>query len=91
MADRVKNSKYGVVSRGKFAGALYNRATGERIPDDEPVFILRAKDAHAPATIAFYEGLVESTKFRNLVSRVRKSFEAWQRKRTNKVLVKAAD
>ena len=28
------------------------------IPEDEPVFILRAKDKHAPATIMTWAGLV---------------------------------
>jgi len=33
---------------------LVNRETGEPIPDDEPVFVLRAKDSLAMDTIASY-------------------------------------
>lgn len=35
-------------------GCIFNRATHEVIPDDEPVMIFRAKDKNAAATIAFY-------------------------------------
>lgn len=35
-------------------GRLVNRSTGVRIPDDEPVFILRAKDRNAIATLWDY-------------------------------------
>lgn len=37
-------------------GHLVNRATGDPIPDDEPVFVLRAKDWCAlPALVAYSE------------------------------------
>lgn len=35
-------------------GRIYNRATGEPIPEDEPVFILRAKDTTAVTTLIDY-------------------------------------
>lgn len=36
-------------------GRIIDRATGEAIPDDEPIFILRAKDRRAlTALIAYY-------------------------------------
>lgn len=35
-------------------GRLVTRATGKPIPDDEPVFILRAQDVHAVSTIRHY-------------------------------------
>lgn len=35
-------------------GHLVNRATGEAIPDDEPVFILRAKDRQAVYALMAY-------------------------------------
>lgn len=50
--------KYGVNENGK----LYNRQTGEAIPDDEPVFILRAQDKHALQTILLYSNKVASDK-----------------------------
>lgn len=43
--------KYTVGTRD---GRICNRATGKPIPDDEPVFILRAKDVHASAALAAY-------------------------------------
>ena len=39
---------------------LVNRSTGVGIPDDEPIFILRAKDKHAIETLRFYSTMVES-------------------------------
>lgn len=42
--------KYGVNDQGR----LVNRETGSVIPDDEPVFILRARDVHAVDTLEFY-------------------------------------
>ena len=39
-------------------GRIYNRATGESIPDDEPVFILRARDVHAISMLAHYGAAV---------------------------------
>ena len=38
----------------KIKGRIINRESGEPIPDDEPVFILRGKDAAAVATLMFY-------------------------------------
>lgn len=35
-------------------GDLINRATGLKIPDDEPVFIFRARDVLAVPTLQFY-------------------------------------
>lgn len=35
-------------------GRIVNRATGEPIPDDEPVFIFRARDKHAASALIFY-------------------------------------
>lgn len=42
--------KYGVNADGR----LYNRETGNVIPDDEPVFILRARDVHAATALQHY-------------------------------------
>jgi len=40
-------------------GRIVNRASGEAIPDDEPVFIFRARDKHAAAVLIFYRDLCE--------------------------------
>ncbi|MCQ9378838.1 KTSC domain-containing protein [Methyloversatilis sp. XJ19-49] len=39
-------------------GRLVNRATGKAIPDDEPVFVLRAQDALALPALEAYAALV---------------------------------
>lgn len=39
------------------AGQLVNRATREPIPNDEPVFVLRAKDVNAVYAIMHYRSL----------------------------------
>lgn len=41
-------------------GAIWNRATGEPIPEDEPVFVLRGRDVHAVATLIKYSEMVET-------------------------------
>lgn len=38
-------------------GRLVNRASGEAIPDDEPVMIFRARDKHAHGAILNYARL----------------------------------
>lgn len=45
----------------KFTREDYNRRIvdkDERIPKDEPVFLLRAQDKHAPSTLRFYARLL---------------------------------
>lgn len=39
-------------------GQIINRKTGEPIPDDEPVFIFRARDQHAVAVLTHYARLI---------------------------------
>jgi hypothetical protein len=46
----------------KFTREDYNKRivdTAGKIPIDEPVFLLRAQDVHAPATLRFYAKLLE--------------------------------
>jgi hypothetical protein len=46
----------------KFTRDDYNKRiidTAGKIPDDEPVFLLRAQDVHAPSTLRFYARLLE--------------------------------
>lgn len=38
--------------------SIVNRASGEAIPDDEPVFIFRARDVHARSTLRFYSNVL---------------------------------
>lgn len=44
-----QDPKYGIRNDG-----LYNRASGQLIPDDEPIFIFRARDSHAVNVLADY-------------------------------------
>ena len=48
----------------KFTREDYNKRivdTAEKIPQDEPVFLLRAQDIHSPSTLRFYAKLVEES------------------------------
>jgi hypothetical protein len=48
---------------------IMNRETCESIPDDEPIFILRAKDKNAALTIAYYKKLCIDETHRDTVNR----------------------
>lgn len=50
-----QESKY---TTGTKDGRLVNRATGKPIPDDEPVFVLRAQDIHAVPLLHAYLSMV---------------------------------
>ena len=46
---KTQEPKYDAVN-----GRIVNRASGKAIPDDEPVFILRASDRKAAKALAYY-------------------------------------
>lgn len=50
-----QNAKYDAI-RGK----LVNRESGKAIPDDEPVFVFRAKDPHAVKALRAYKALCKN-------------------------------
>jgi hypothetical protein len=53
-----------------------------KIPADEPVFLLRAQDAHAPATLRYYSKLVEESGNTEMTEELRKHARAmlvWQK------------
>jgi len=56
-------------------GRLVNRASGKPIPDDEPVFVLRAQDVHALAALRGYMLLTDNPEH---VSEVHKRIEAFE-------------
>lgn len=56
-------------------GRIVNRATGVPIPDDEPVFVLRAKDANAARTLRAYHMNCHDPKHRAVVARRIADFE----------------
>ena len=47
---KTQDRKYGLNNEGR----LCNIATGKPIPDDEPIFIFRAKDAVSEQTLHYY-------------------------------------
>ncbi len=58
-------------------GRLVNRHTGEPIPDEEPVFILRAKDRRAMVALtAYYAAITDPAHARAVAARI-ESFKAF--------------
>jgi hypothetical protein len=62
---------------GSRDGRVINRATGKPIPDDEPIFILRAKDVHATAALAAYLSAITATTEPEHVSAVQRRIDAF--------------
>ena len=46
---------------------LVNRASGEQIPDDEPIFIFRARDVHAIEALTHYQLQCQDEEHRGVV------------------------
>ncbi|WP_291141858.1 KTSC domain-containing protein [Hydrogenophaga sp.] len=59
-------------------GRLTVRATGKPIPDDEPVFVLRAQDVHAVNALLGYSVLLDNPEHRAAVEQRIKDFEAFR-------------
>jgi hypothetical protein len=63
----------------------YNRRIIDKegqIPEDEPVFLLRGQDVHAPATLRFYAKLLEdsgNTKMAEELRRHARHMVVWQK------------
>jgi hypothetical protein len=53
---------------------IANRATGQAIPDEEPIMIFRAKDIHAPHVIGMYLGVCNNPGHREAVFRRAEQF-----------------
>jgi hypothetical protein len=69
-------------------GQLYNRVTGNFIPSDEPLFILRAQDSMAPRAIANYMASIQDISpvgHVEICSRRIDEFVAWQKKNPDRV------
>lgn len=65
---------------GKFdfsSGRIVNRISGEVIPDDEPVFIFRARDHHARKAIEFYQTIVEDEHHKAAIAETVEAFEVF--------------
>lgn len=59
------------------AGQIVNRATGNPIPSDEPVFILRAKDLHAISALRAYLQACTTHAHQEAIARRIDDFEAF--------------
>jgi hypothetical protein len=58
-------------------GRIVNRQTGEPIPDDEPVFIFRAKDQRAlTALTAYYAAITDPEHAKAVAARI-EAFKAF--------------
>jgi hypothetical protein len=60
-------------------GRIVNRASGEAIPDDEPVFIFRARDIHAQEAIEAYACVLNPGQHRDAVAQRVADFAAFSR------------
>ena len=58
-----QDPKYGIDAKGR----ICNIATGVPIPEDEPIFILRAKDELAEQTLHFYLSMVPTNEHQDAV------------------------
>lgn len=58
-------------------GGIFNRQSGEYIPHDEPVFILRARDKHAVEAISYYYDIVGDAHHAQVVMARREQFHAF--------------
>jgi hypothetical protein len=58
-------------------GNIFNRASGEMIPTNEPVMVFRARDKHALAMIHYYRSLVENQEHQIAVDRRIADFSAF--------------
>jgi hypothetical protein len=63
----------------KFRIGLVNRVSGQAIPEDEPVFIFRARDRKALAAILYYRGLCDDEHHRAAITETIEAFEEYQR------------
>lgn len=60
-------------------GRIINRKTRQQIPDDEPIFILRAKDAVAITALLAYEHACTNAEHRQAVTHRIYDFKRFQR------------
>lgn len=73
----------------KYGKITFEKEPGTPIPDDEPIFVLRAQDEEAPETIIDYAKKCERAgspqEHVNAVMEVYDTFMDWQRTHTTKV------
>lgn len=60
-------------------GRIFNRQSGEAIPDDEPIMIFRARDKHAAEAIRRYGDKCQDWLHRGIVYARAEQFDRWAR------------
>jgi hypothetical protein len=83
MLKMEQEPKYNIVK-----GKLINRETGNKIPDDEPIFIFRGQDAHLVKVLMEYRKLAKGRHKKVIQTRINQ-VRAWQK--ANKDRVKEPD
>ena len=66
-----------------------NKQTATEIPNDEPVFLFRARDNKAMSAIRFYSTLIDNAEHKAAVEYVLSKFDVWRYE--NKNLTKEPD
>ena len=68
-------------------GKLVKRDTGIPLPDDEPLFVLRAQDKHALAILGAYHAFTENLQHKADVLLVIKDFQEFERKHPDRMKI----
>ncbi len=77
-----------MINSGKYKienNQIVNIATGVAIPDDEPVFILRAKDTNSYLALDNYLQLCENGEQQKSIDALIDIFDKWQKANPDKV------
>ena len=85
--QQIRNTKYSVVTGGPNRGLLKNVETGQVIPADEPVFIVRAQDKTSTALLDFAatKVLKKNPEHAKAIRGVRRAFLDWRRQNPDQV------
>lgn len=71
--------------------AIVNRASGEEIPSDEPVFILRARDRYAQTALLHYNSMLDESVHKEVVIRRFNDFAEFSRKYPERMKIPDTD
>lgn len=76
-AEVSANDMLSPAQESKYGGWLFKRASGETLPKDEPLFILRAQDRNAANTLRYYASTVREPGHKQCVLRRVQDFLAF--------------